>query len=69
MYKLQVIDDLGYDDLALTGGGSQIVTPTMQRLANDGIIMSNYCPCSYPVIARAASARAEPEPRVAPSAL
>ena len=32
----------GYDDLSLTGGGSQILTPTLQRLATEGIVMSNY---------------------------
>ena len=37
-----VADDLGYDDLALTGAGSDVKTPTLSRLAKEGSVLSNY---------------------------
>ena len=50
----------GYDDLSLTGGGSQILTPTLQRLATEGIVMSNYYvnPICTPTRTRCACCRA-----------
>ena len=36
------LSDLGLDDLALTGFGSEIKTPTLNRLAKEGSVLSNY---------------------------
>ena len=37
-----VADDLGYNDVPFTGTGSEILTPTLTRLANQGTVLHHY---------------------------
>jgi arylsulfatase A-like enzyme len=37
-----VADDLGYDDTPIMGTGSEIKTPTISKLAGEGVTLRNY---------------------------
>jgi arylsulfatase A-like enzyme len=37
-----VADDLGYDDTPIMGTGSEIKTPTISKLASEGVTLRNY---------------------------
>ena len=40
-----IADDLGTFDVPFTNSGSEVLTPTLSRLAAGGLVLDQYCVC------------------------